>query len=139
MEPSNPRKYSLAELFEALESIDAVRFPERKAELDAELQQRRKSGELAAYENKQREKQFASLHMSNTKVLLNAIGAGFLILVGISLLVLIGHHYLIEIPQGADRKNPLAALMWAVMALLYAIIVIKRIRFSLSLRPVNDD
>ena len=139
MKPMNPREYSLTELFEALDSIDGVRYPERMAELEAELQKREKSGELEAYDQKRRDKQFASLHMSNTRVLLNTIGAGLLILMGLSLLTLVGYSYLVEVSPDANRKNPLAAIMFAVIFLLYALLIIKRIRFSLSLRPVNDD
>ena len=129
----------MTELFEALESIDGVKYPERKAELEAELQKRKKSGELAAYDQKRREKQFASLHMSNTRVLLNIICAGLFILMGLSLLALVGYSYLVEVSPDADGKNPLAVIMFAIMFLLYALLIIKRIRFSLSLRPVNDD
>ena len=129
----------MTELFEALDSIDGVRYPERMAELEAELQKRKKSGELEAYDQKRRDKQFASLHMSHTRVLLNTIGAGLLILMGLSLLTLVGYSYLVEVSPDANRKNPLAAIMFAVIFLLYALLIIKRIRFSLSLRPVNDD
>jgi len=139
MKLTNPAEYSLTELFEALESVDGQSYPERKAELEAELEKRRKSGQLAALEHERLEKEFASLHMSNSGVLFNSLGAGLLILVGVSLLTVVGHSYFVELPPGEVRKNPLAPVMFAILSLLYAFVIIRRIRFLLSLRPANDD
>ena len=137
--PTNPKEYSLAELYEALDSVDGVRYPERKAELEAELQSKRRSGEVAAAERKEREKRFQSLHMSNTRVLLYSFGAGILIIMGACLLGWVGYNYLVEMSPSAEGTNPLGAILWSIMFLLYGLIIIRRIRFSLALRAVNDD
>jgi len=56
----NPKDYSTDELYEALESVDGARFPERKAELESELQVRRDSGRLEEEEKQRREERAAS-------------------------------------------------------------------------------
>ena len=63
MRPNDYTKYSLAELREALSTVDGLQYPENKAALEAELQRRVDSGEVEREKQEQEDQNGISRHL----------------------------------------------------------------------------